>query len=175
MGSALIPDDTDRNNLQYDIAFRLAITARRFRARFAERAKTTSQTEARWTALYHLGREPGGLIQTELAERMGIQGPTLVRLIDALEAQGLVVRLSAPEDRRAKRVMIQPDGLRMVTEIDVVAAQLRTDAFAGIETDELLTTLKVLEKLNMALQPGDDLTAQGETSKARSFRTLTPE
>jgi MarR family transcriptional regulator, transcriptional regulator for hemolysin len=114
--SAAVVSETPmtRDNLQYEVAFKLALAARRFRARFAERVKSSTQTEARWSALYHLSREPRGLIQSELAERMGIQGPTLVRLIDALEAQSLVRRCSTPEDRRAKRVMILPAGEKMV-------------------------------------------------------------
>jgi MarR family transcriptional regulator for hemolysin len=176
MGAALFPQDpANRGDLQYEVAFKLALVARRFRARFAERVKSSSQTEARWSALYQLAREPRGLIQSELAERMGIQGPTLVRLLDALEAQGLVCRLSTPEDRRAKRVMIQPAGEAMVKEVDVVAAQLREDTFAGVTIEELRITLQVLEKLGSALAPAVNDTTQGEASKARLVSLLMPE
>ncbi len=168
-------DPSDRIELQYEVALRLSLIARRFRARFAERAKSSSQTEARWSALYQLAREPAGLIQSELAERMGIQGPTLVRLLDALETQGLVRRESTPEDRRAKRVMIQPSGEQMVREVDVIAAQLRHDAFVDVSMDELLVTLRVLEKLGVTLDPALSVAAQGETSKARSIRLMVPE
>ena len=106
---------------------------------------------------------------------MGIQGPTLVRLLDALEAQGLVCRLSTPEDRRAKRVMIQPAGEAMVKEVDVVAAQLREDTFAGVTIEELRITLQVLEKLGSALAPAVNDTTQGEASKARLVSLLMPE
>lgn len=168
MEAALISQDpADRAELQYEVAFRLALVSRRFRARFAERVKSSSQTEARWSALYQLAREPRGLIQSELAERMGIQGPTLVRLLDALEAQGLVRRLMTPEDRRAKRVMIQPTGEQMVREVDIIAAQLRDDAFTHISVEELLTTLRVLEKLGAKLAPEAAMAAPGESSRAR--------
>ncbi|MEQ1784193.1 MAG: MarR family transcriptional regulator [Hyphomonadaceae bacterium] len=169
MGVILASEDPlHRNEVQYEVAFKLALISRRFRARFAERFKSSSQTEARWSALYQLAREPGGLIQSELAERMGIQGPTLVRLLDALEAQGLVRRLSAPEDRRAKRVMIQPAGEQMVKQVDVIAAQLRDDAFAGISIEDMLVTLRVLETLGVRLNPDADSVTHGETSRARS-------
>ncbi len=175
MGAILVsPNPSHRNEVQYDIAFKLALVSRRFRARFAERVKSSSQTEARWSALYQLAREPRGLIQSELAERMGIQGPTLVRLLDALEAQGLVRRLSVPEDRRAKRVIIKPAGKEMVREVDVVAAQLRDEAFAGIAMEDLCVTLRVLEKLGGTLDPDIEGATHGETSKARSTPLLTP-
>lgn len=176
MGAALFSQDpANRGDLQYDVAFKLALVARRFRARFAERVKSSSQTEARWSALYQLAREPRGLIQSELAERMGIQGPTLVRLLDALEAQGLVRRLSTPEDRRAKRVMIQPAGELMVKEVDLVAEKLRDDAFADVSMEELLVTLRVLEKLGVSLDSETAGAAHGETSRARSMPLLAPE
>ncbi len=176
MGAVLVSQDSkSRSELQYEVAMKLGLTSRRFRARFAERVRSSSQTEARWSALYQLSHEPGGLIQSELAERMGIQGPTLVRLLDALETQGLVQRFSTPEDRRAKRVMIQPEGLRMVSEVDVVAAQLRDDAFAGVTVDELLVTLKVLDRLGVALEPDASSATHGESSKARSPRIVASE
>lgn len=176
MGAVLVSQDpSDRADLQYEVAFRLSLVARRFRARFAERVKSSSQTEARWSALYQLAREPRGLIQSELAERMGIQGPTLVRLLDALEVQGLVRRVSTPEDRRAKRVMIQPTGEQMVKEVDVIAAQLRDDAFAEVTMEELLVALRVLEKLGVKLDPSASVATHGETSKARSPSMLAPE
>lgn len=168
-------DAMNRSQLQYEVAIKLGLTSRRFRARFAERVKSSSQTEARWSALYQLSHEPGGLIQSELAERMGIQGPTLVRLLDALETQGLVQRFSTPEDRRAKRVIIQPEGERMVKEVDIVAAQLRDDAFTGLSMDELLVTLKVLDRLGLTLAPEAAVAAPGESSKARMPRVVAPE
>jgi MarR family transcriptional regulator for hemolysin len=143
----------DRGDLQLDIAFKSSLMTRRLRARFAERVKSTSQTEARWSALYQLAREPNGLIQTELAERMGIQGPTLVRLLDALEEQKLVSRSATPEDRRAKRVKIEPAGRTVVGDLDKIAAELRDQAFSGIPQDDLLTTIRVLDRLANALEP----------------------
>ena len=157
MGAVLVSQEpSDRSDIQYEVAFRLALVSRRFRARFAERVKSSSQTEARWSALYQLTREPRGLIQSELAERMGIQGPTLVRLLDALEAQGLVRRLSTPEDRRAKRVMIQPAGEEMVREVDIIAAQLRDDAFANtLAARELIPGVVLHEFQAQANRAGD--------------------
>ena len=160
-----------RSELQYEIAIKLALLSRRFRARFAERVRQSSQTEARWSALYQLSHEPSGLIQSELAERMGIQGPTLVRLLDALEAQGLVQRVSTPEDRRAKRVVIQPAGLRMVGEVDVVAAQLRNEAFDGIDVEDLAVTLKAPSSCTLTRPlPRPCVSLSVEPGSVRPFR-----
>jgi MarR family transcriptional regulator for hemolysin len=117
--------------------------------------KATSQTEARWSALYHLAAEPEGLIQSDLAERMGVQGPTLVRLLDALEAKGLVSRIEAPGDRRAKIVKLEPAGQDTVDEIDVIASRLRDEIFADVTDADLRTTLCVMEQIVNGAAPPD--------------------
>lgn len=154
----------ERSRLQLETFMKAALATRRFRARFAERVKSTSQTEARWSALYFLSAAPEGLIQSDLAERMGVQGPTLVRLLDALEGQDLVRRMEAPGDRRAKRVVIQPAGIEVIAEIDAVAEKMRDEVFASLSTQEIASALHVLEVVSQVLEP----------EHLRSHRTRNP-
>jgi MarR family transcriptional regulator for hemolysin len=144
----------DRAANQLEVTFKAALLTRRFRARFAEKVRYSAQTEARWSALYHLSNSSTGVIQTDLAERMGVQGPTLVRLLDALEEQKLVARQAAPEDRRVKRVVILPAGLKVISEIDAVACEMRDACFAGVPDEDLRTTLRVLDQVGRALEGG---------------------
>ncbi len=162
----------ERATLQIDTFFKAALATRRFRARFAERVKSTSQTEARWSALYFVSHAPEGLIQSDLAERMGVQGPTLVRLLDALEAQHLVRRTEEPGDRRAKRVVIEPAGVRMIEEVDVVAAQMRDEVFATVSDQDLATTLRVLDVIVCALDPQQERTPRTRRAPAANFRVV---
>lgn len=142
----------ERAHLLYDVAFKLALASRRLRARFTERLKSHDQTEARWSALYMLADAPSGLIQTELAERMGVEGPTLVRLLDALQAQGLISRRPSEHDRRAKVLVIEAAGRQLISEVDGVAAELRSEAFDGLSDADLRTTLRVLNLLALRLE-----------------------
>lgn len=164
----------DRAEDQLAIMFRAALVTRRFRARFAEKVRSSSQTEARWSALYFLSHSPEGLIQTDLAERMGVQGPTLVRLLDALEEQGLVARRSTPEDRRVKRVVILPAGMEVVGEIDSVASAMRDACFAGVGDEDLRTTLRVLDMVSGALESSADRnqTEGSEPARPRPMRVV---
>lgn len=163
----------DRAADQLAIMFRAALVTRRFRARFAEKVRSSAQTEARWSALYFLSHSPEGLIQTDLAERMGVQGPTLVRLLDALEEQGLVARRSAPEDRRVKRVVILPAGQEVVGEIDIVASDMRDTCFAGINDEDLRTALRVLDAASQALESGSHANASSNNEPPnRPLRAL---
>lgn len=157
---------------QLAIMFRAALVTRRFRARFAEKVRSSSQTEARWSALYFLSHSPEGLIQTDLAERMGVQGPTLVRLLDALEEQGLVARRSTTEDRRVKRVVILPAGLAVVGEIDIVASDMRDACFAGVDDKDLQTTLRVLDVISSALESRAHPAVDDEPPRPRPMRVV---
>lgn len=173
MGAAAVTQTSvDRAKLQLETFFKAALATRRFRARFAERVKSTSQTEARWSALYFLSHAPEGLIQSDLAERMGVQGPTLVRLLDALEAQELVKRTEAPGDRRAKRVKIQPAGESIIAEVDAVAAQMRDEVFAGVSDEDLATTLRVLDVIVSALDPDQASTVGARRAPPANFRVV---
>ena len=53
--------------------------------------------------------------QTDLAAALDIEGPSLVRLLDALERQGLVERCGEPDDRRVKTLRMTPAGHAMCT------------------------------------------------------------
>ena len=175
MGAALrMTKSDDRSVTQLEITFKAALLTRRFRARFAEKVRSSAQTEARWSALYFLSHAPDGLIQTELAERMGVQGPTLVRLLDALEEQGLVARRSTSEDRRVKRVVILPAGAAVIAEIDVIASEMRDACFEGVSDEDLRTTLQVLEKVGRALEhkSAAEAGADDDGMRARPLRVL---
>lgn len=85
--------------------------------------------------------------QGELAEELGIEGPSLVRLIDLLAAEGLVERHEDPTDRRAKMLQITPLGEAKVEEILKVLRRVRAELFKGISADELATTFDVLRRI----------------------------
>ena len=60
-----------------------------------ERLKDLGVTQARWFTMVCLQRGGGGLTQRELAHLMTIENPTLVRLLDSLEEQGMEAILCA--------------------------------------------------------------------------------
>ena len=62
---------------------------RKWRARLDDRLKDTGLTHARWHALLTIWRHGEALTQRELAQMLGIEGPTLVRILDWLEGNNL--------------------------------------------------------------------------------------
>jgi MarR family transcriptional regulator for hemolysin len=63
------------------------------------------------TWLVLLSLTPGGhRTQSDLAQAVGVQGPTLTHHLNGLEAQGLIVRTRDPADRRSHQVSLTPAG-----------------------------------------------------------------
>src|ERR1700753_616075 len=87
------------------------------------------------------------LRQGALADELGIEGPSLVRLIDLLQAEGLVERREDPTDRRAKTLYVTALGEAKVSEINRVLTRVRADLMRGISGDDLITTFTVLRRI----------------------------
>ncbi len=73
--------------------------------------------------IYLIGREPG-LRQTNIALQLGMDASTLGRYIDRLESQGLVIRQSVPEDRRAWSLRLSAEGYKTFGQIDLVMREI---------------------------------------------------
>jgi MarR family transcriptional regulator, transcriptional regulator for hemolysin len=150
--SLVAVEERDRPQTQLELTMKVMLLSRRWRAKLAERLKSVGQTDARWSTLHCLAEVPHGVIQNELAERVGVAGPSLVKLIDALEAQGLVCRRSSPGDRRAKVVQMLPEGEKLLAELDRIAGELRDEMFEGLTAVELETSLFVLSRVAARLK-----------------------
>ncbi|HLT02513.1 MAG TPA: MarR family transcriptional regulator [Geminicoccaceae bacterium] len=133
-------------------ALDLGRVSRRWRARLDERLKVTGLTQARWSTLLHLSRAGECLTQRELAARVGIEGPTLVRLLDALEAQGLIERLPVEGDRRANSIRLTEAAQPLLAEINRIAADLRREILAGVPVEDLETCQRVLRHIGDRLE-----------------------
>lgn len=121
--------------------------ARIWRNRVNERLKPLALSQAAWLALWNLSWFPEGLVQAELAEHLGIEGPTLVRLLDRLENDGLVVRQSTSQDRRCKRVVLTEAAGPVVRQVKAIIAELRAEILADIPESELEAGLKLLSQV----------------------------
>lgn len=104
-------------------------------------------SQARWQVLLKLLRADASLAQCDLAQRVGIEPASLVRLLDALESEGLVTRTSAPDDRRAKRVSLTADGLSLSGRLAGIADGLRAEVLDCLTPEELALATELLERL----------------------------
>ncbi|KQV43410.1 MULTISPECIES: MarR family transcriptional regulator [unclassified Rhizobium] len=121
----------------------LANVNRKLRVLFDARVKETGLTLSRARVLFTLLRR-NGLNQRELAEELGIETPTIVRLLDGMEKQDFVERRLEASDRRTKRIHLTAHGRQSAEEIEEVARKIRVEVLEGIDPEEKRVTLKVV-------------------------------
>ncbi|MBB5321846.1 MarR family transcriptional regulator [Marinobacter oulmenensis] len=127
--------------------FAVARVTRRWRKMLDERLKDLGVTQARWSTMVYLKQGGEGLTQRELASLMAIENPTLVRLLDSLEQQGLIERRPCPNDRRARRLYLTKAGIDFMEELSERAENLREEMLAGIPDKEIECALKVFNRI----------------------------
>ncbi|KJC57100.1 transcriptional regulator [Bradyrhizobium sp. LTSPM299] len=94
-----------------------------------------------------LSRQGDNVRQGVLADELGIEGPSLVRLIDLLQAEGLVERREDPTDRRAKTLHLTATGEAKVEGINRVLRRMRANLLKDIDNDELAVTFATLQRI----------------------------
>jgi MarR family transcriptional regulator for hemolysin len=107
-----------------------------------------------WVSLIHLDESGGGLTQKELAERVGIDGSSLVRLVDRLEERGHLERRSDGTDRRAKRLFLTESGLQAAAELRQTVLAVERELLRDLGDDELEVILAALGRLQTRLTGG---------------------
>jgi len=128
----------------------LSQNARQWRRSLNEELRPRGLTEATWLPLIHLVRADGPMVQKELAQALTLDSSSVVRLLDGLEASGLVER-TATGDRRAKAIRLTEAGRDTVRQVDQVVDDARRRYLADVSADELAVALGVLEKVAAAL------------------------
>ncbi len=125
----------------------IAETARVWRYRLDQRLLPLGLSQAKWLVLVHLWRGGDGLIQKELAQRIGIEGPTLVGLLDRMAEDGWIVRHEGGHDRRSKTVHLTDKAHEILKKIKATAAQLRREVLADIPPSAVKRCLDVLQQI----------------------------
>ena len=107
-------------------------------------------TLSRWMLLLHLSRNDG-CTHKELAQCMGIEAATLVRLVDRMEKEGLLTRCNSETDRRVKHLRLSDAGLASVDNIRCCASDLRRKLLAGLSQTEIRIALDVMNNIRSKL------------------------
>jgi MarR family transcriptional regulator for hemolysin len=142
---------------EYGFTYRIILIARRYRAMLDERLRPMGYGTARMEALSTIARSTEPSAQIAIAKRIGIEGPTLTRMLDTLEADGLVVRRQDPNDRRTKLIELTDDGEKALAEITAVAHAFRASVLKGLTDGELDQVNIVTAKLMLSLCDGAEV------------------
>ena len=138
------------SELDHEFLFLLYDVARRMRTRADQRARKRGMTRAQWVILTWLERQPD-LSQNELAALVEVEPITVGRLIDRLEARGLVERRADPKDRRVWRLRLKPESAAMLREIEDYRGEIHTLVTHGIGEPTLAAMTAGLLKMKANL------------------------
>lgn len=122
-------------------------TARCWRNKLDERLRPLGLSQSRWLVLLHLSKQGDGVVQKDLAQWIGIEGPTLARTLDRMTEDGWIERREYPTDRRAKTVHLTQQSHDVIKKIQKVATQLRSELIAEIPPKDIETCMRVLQQI----------------------------
>jgi MarR family transcriptional regulator for hemolysin len=125
----------------------VARAARQWRRAVDRRLQPFGLTEATWLPLIYLARAPVPMRQKDLAAALALDGSSVVRLLDALEASQLIERHEGGSDRRAKIIVPTARGLSVAEQVEAVSREVRRDTLAGLSDDDLHVATSVLQQI----------------------------
>jgi MarR family transcriptional regulator for hemolysin len=135
------------SNIEERFGAALHNTSRAWRQALDRRLKHLGVSQASWMTIAVAAKASEPRSQSELAEALGVEGATMVAMVDRLVKAGLVVREPSTSDRRVKRVVLTPAGTLLYGKVRAQALAFRTELLAGMDPKKLLAATEVLEAL----------------------------
>jgi len=119
--------------------------SRSWRQAVDRRLKYLGVSQASWMTIALAAKARSPLSQSELADRLAVEGATMVAMVDRLVKAGLVMREASTTDRRVKRVVLTAAGLAIYERVKAEAAALRRELLANTDPKKLLAATELLE------------------------------
>ena len=143
----MIMNTSPMDNRQLNFSHLLYLTAHHWRLAVDRRLKDLGMSQATWVAVACIARNEQPLSQTELAQELGVEGATVVPLINKLVEAGLVERVLTERDKRKRLLVTTPKGLELYHRVKAVADELREEILTAITPEEQEITQRVLTRL----------------------------
>ena len=141
------------HHLDRDLLFLLADVGRLVRTHADRQAREGGMTRAQWAILARLERQDG-LTQKDLAALLEVEPITVARLLDRLQARGLVERRADPADRRVWRLYLTPAASVVLRQIADYRAALHEEITAGLEPAVVEGVVEALLRMKANLLAG---------------------
>jgi MarR family transcriptional regulator, transcriptional regulator for hemolysin len=135
------------SDLEERFSVTLHSTSRSWRQAVDRRLKYLGMSQASWMTIAIAAKARSPLSQSELADRLGVEGATMVAMVDRLVKAGLIVREASTTDRRVKRVVLTAAGTALYDKVKTEAAALRKELLANVDPQQLLMATELLERL----------------------------
>jgi len=149
-----------RYDFENSMGFVVNMTAKAFQKSFdIELRKNAGVSLSQWRVVGALVIQPG-LTQKEIADKVGIEGATLVPIIDKMEKEGLLKRKPDSSDRRVNRIYLTQKADSLWESMVECALKIRKSSTKNISENDIQTTLETLRKISQ------NLTSFSEIDKA---------
>jgi DNA-binding MarR family transcriptional regulator len=112
----------------------------------AERIRPAGVAIGQWAVLLFLWARDG-MTQAELSRLVAIEPPTVVRTIDRMVRDGLVIRAPDPDDGRLSRIYLTKRARALRDELVALAAAVNEEILNGLTANEARTLRRLLAKL----------------------------
>lgn len=132
------------------LGYRMALLARRWRQEVDATLKAQDMTGANWRPLLHLSHLGDHVRQKDLAESLGLDASSLVRLLDSLEARGLIRREDG-EDRRTKLITLTSPGRAAMEQARTAVTAMERALVAGLNDEEFSQLADLLGRVENTL------------------------
>lgn len=129
----------------------LMVVSRTWRNVMDVRLGELGLTDATWVPLFHLHAAGEPLTLKQLAQRVGLDSSTLVRVVDLLEARGWVVRETDAHDRRSKSLSLTAQGLNMVGDVRAKLQQVENQLLEGMDASTIEALRHGMQQLHARL------------------------
>ena len=127
--------------------------ARAWRQAIDRRLRHLGLGQASWLTIATIAkagsRSPS---QAELADRVGVEAPTMVAMLDRLARSGYVLRQPSDTDRRVKLVVLTEQGQEVYAAVKAEATALRHELLRGVDRGKLAEMADLLEALGAAAE-----------------------
>lgn len=118
--------------------------------RFDRFAETTGMSRAQWQVLARVAKREG-VNQATLADLVSVEPITICRMVDRLEALGLVERRPDPNDRRARLIHMTEAARPGLERMRSVAQALFAEALDGVTPEEEAILFRLLGRIHANL------------------------
>jgi MarR family transcriptional regulator for hemolysin len=136
--------------LPRDFTSELVIAGRQWRRMTRAVTSRFGIAEAGAAPLLWIGRMGEGIRQNALAERIGVESPSLVRVLDDLAAGGLIAREPDPSDRRANLLYLTDRGRELTAEVEQELVDLRDRVLGDLDSADVAAAGRVFAAIKAA-------------------------
>ena len=146
---------TSRKKSERQLTSNIVRLSRVYRKKVSRALSAFGISDSQSFPVLHIARNGGGMRQHTLAEEIGVEGPSLVRLLNQLSTSGLVERRDDLHDRRAKNLHLTEAGQALAIEVESALQQIRKRLLRSVSDEDLAATLRVLAILDREIEAMD--------------------